>query len=168
MQQYPHTSLERDGMYGKFLHALYRTRDIAQASQQVDLLETQFPNSAQALTARAVLRKYSSGSSDAPPTEAGSVLKTQPSSPTVYNLHDNYPNPFNPSTTISYDLPTDSKVTLKVYDVLGREVATLVDEYKQAGYHEARLNASTMASGVYLYRLQSGSFTATKKFLLLR
>ncbi len=83
-------------------------------------------------------------------------------------LFPNYPNPFNPTTTISYDLPSASKVTLKVFDVLGKEVATLVDEFKRAGHLQTTLNASTMASGVYLYRLQSGGFISTKKLLLLK
>ena len=83
-------------------------------------------------------------------------------------MQQNYPNPFNPSTTISYDLPTDSKVTLKVFDVLGREVATLVNGFVEAGSHQAVFNATRLASGVYFYRLQAGAYSATRKLAILK
>jgi tetratricopeptide (TPR) repeat protein len=80
----------------------------------------------------------------------------------------NYPNPFNPSTTIQYQLSENNFVTLKVYDVLGREVETLVNEYKTAGNYQAKFNASHLASGVYFYKLQTGKFALIKKMLLLK
>jgi hypothetical protein len=89
-------------------------------------------------------------------------------SPTSFALFDNYPNPFNPSTTIRYGLPRGSKVTLIVYNALGQEVATLVNEAQEAGYHEVRFDASGLASGAYFYRLQAAGLTLTKKLLLLR
>ena len=73
--------------------------------------------------------------------------------PDRFELFQNYPNPFNPSTTISYQLTTDAKVSLKIYDLLGREVAALVDEDKPAGYHEVRWNALTYSSGMYIYQI---------------
>jgi hypothetical protein len=85
-----------------------------------------------------------------------------------YNLNQNYPNPFNPITVISYQLPVNSLITLKVYDVLGREVATLVNERKAAGSYTATFDASKFSSGVYFYKLQSGSFVQTKKMLLVK
>lgn len=87
-----------------------------------------------------------------------------------YFISQNYPNPFNPSTTIGYQLSTPGFVTLKVYDVLGREVATLIDEYKQAGNHNCKLKIENgeLPSGIYFYRLQSGSFTETKKLILMK
>jgi len=95
--------------------------------------------------------------------------------PLSYELAQNYPNPFNPSTKISWQSPVSSHQTLKVYDVLGNEVATLVDEFKPAGFHEVVFNSENFASGVYIYRLQmdattgSGqSFTETRKMVLLR
>jgi hypothetical protein len=86
----------------------------------------------------------------------------------MFSLNQNYPNPFNPITTISYQLPRQSHVTLKVFDVLGREVATLVNRIEQPGYKSVGFNASDLASGVYYYRLQAGNFVETKKFVLIR
>ena len=88
--------------------------------------------------------------------------------PMSYALFQNYPNPFNPSTTIRFQLATKSRVTLKVYDILGREVETLVDGALDTGLHQVSFEASRFASGVYFYRIQAGSFAATKKLILLK
>jgi len=88
--------------------------------------------------------------------------------PIQYSLHQNRPNPFNPITQISYALPAAGHTTLKIYDVLGREVAVLVNEYKEAGVYEVVWDASAQPSGVYFYKLQSGNFVAVKKMLLVR
>jgi Secretion system C-terminal sorting domain len=88
--------------------------------------------------------------------------------PIKYQLDQNYPNPFNPSTKISWQSPAGSWQTLKIYDVLGNEVATLVDEYKPAGSYEVEWNASGLPSGVYFYQLKSGEFVSTKKMILLK
>jgi len=90
--------------------------------------------------------------------------------PTEYKLEQNYPNPFNPSTKISYQLPVSGNVTLKVFDVLGREVATLVDEYRDAGSYnlEFRIENLELSSGIYFYQLKAGEFVETKKMLLIK
>lgn len=88
--------------------------------------------------------------------------------PGKYSLDQNYPNPFNPATVISYNLPEASKVTLKVYDILGREAAVLVNGIQNAGRHNITFNANGLASGVYIYRIEAGSFTQTKKMILLK
>jgi 1,4-alpha-glucan branching enzyme len=88
--------------------------------------------------------------------------------PNHYNLSQNYPNPFNPVTIINYQLPADDYVSLKVYDILGREVIMLVNEYKKAGSYNVDWNGNNWPSGVYLYRLQTKSYTETKKMILLR
>ncbi|MEO8232257.1 MAG: T9SS type A sorting domain-containing protein, partial [Ignavibacteriota bacterium] len=88
--------------------------------------------------------------------------------PVAYDLLQNYPNPFNPSTKISWQSPVGSHQTLKIYDVLGNEVATLLDEYTEAGRYEITFDASRLASGIYFYRLQAGQFIETRKMILLK
>jgi hypothetical protein len=83
-------------------------------------------------------------------------------------LHSNFPNPFNPVTDIRYDLPEDMHVTLKVYDVLGKEVANLVDEVQSAGYKSAMFDGSGFPSGVYFYRLTAGTFVEMKKMIFAK
>ncbi|MBP6672325.1 MAG: T9SS type A sorting domain-containing protein [Bacteroidetes bacterium] len=96
------------------------------------------------------------------------VEATISSLPAVFALEQNYPNPFNPATTITYQLPVNSHVTLKVYDAVGRETITLVNEMNAAGRHEIPFDASHLASGVYFYRLTAGSYTAAKRFVLMK
>jgi endoglucanase len=91
-----------------------------------------------------------------------------PSRPTKFFLGQNYPNPFNPATTIGYQIPTVSGVTLKVYDMLGREVRTLVNDMKNAGNYEVKFDATDLPTGVYFYRLQASTSTETKKLTVLK
>ncbi len=88
--------------------------------------------------------------------------------PSKHVLKQNFPNPFNPTTQIRFEIPVSGLVTLKIFDVLGREVATLVNERKSPGTYDVEWNASTMPSGVYFYRLQAGKYAETKKLLLLK
>ncbi len=96
------------------------------------------------------------------------VSKSDGTTPLMYALGQNYPNPFNPTTVIRYQLPASSQVSLKVYDVLGREVASLVDAEKNAGIHSVTFDGSNLSSGVYFYRLQAGNFSAMKKLMLVK
>jgi hypothetical protein len=88
--------------------------------------------------------------------------------PNKFTLNQNYPNPFNPTTTISYFISKPATTSLKVYDILGKEVKTLVNEYQTIGSYKIELDASSLSSGVYFYKLQSGSFSNTRKMILLR
>ena len=88
--------------------------------------------------------------------------------PLIPLLEQNYPNPFNPTTTIKYQIPELSFVTLKIYDVLGNEISTLINEEKPAGSYEVEFDAKILSSGVYFYRLQTGNYVETKKMVLLR
>jgi hypothetical protein len=88
--------------------------------------------------------------------------------PQEYTLSQNFPNPFNPSTTIEYQITRSGMTTLKVYNVLGQEVASLVDGVVTAGNHQVTFDASRLSSGIYFYTLRSGNFTATKKLTLLK
>jgi hypothetical protein len=91
-----------------------------------------------------------------------------PDQPKEFELSQNYPNPFNPTTTIKYSLPKAGNVKLTVYNAIGSKVATVVNEYKPAGNYSVQFNGSNLASGIYLYRLESGSYSAAKKFVLLK
>ena len=88
--------------------------------------------------------------------------------PTNFALQQNYPNPFNPATEINYSLPRSNMVSIRVYDVIGNEIANLVNEEKPAGRYSVNFNASNLSSGVYFYRMQAGSFVETKKLILLK
>lgn len=85
-----------------------------------------------------------------------------------FALNQNFPNPFNPSTVIGYQLPFSGNVEIKIYDVLGNEVSVLVDEFKEAGYHSVSFDADKFASGTYIYRIKSGEFISAKKMQLIR
>jgi hypothetical protein len=88
--------------------------------------------------------------------------------PTEFSLEQNYPNPFNPTTTFGYSIPIQSKVVIKVFDILGNEVATLLDEEKSVGTYELTWNAANLSSGIYFYQLKAGEFVSTKKMILLK
>ncbi|MBI4810619.1 MAG: T9SS type A sorting domain-containing protein [Ignavibacteriales bacterium] len=96
--------------------------------------------------------------------------------PKTYKLEQNFPNPFNPITVINYQLPVDGLVTLKVFNILGQEIVTLVDEVQEAGYKSVNYDAANLPSGVYFYRFQAnpvdgrqgGSYTTVKKMILVR
>ena len=88
--------------------------------------------------------------------------------PAKFGLSQNYPNPFNPSTKINFDLPVDGKVTLKIFDISGREVSTLINEFRSAGYYTIDFKADNLSSGIYLYTLTSNGISLTKKMLILK
>jgi hypothetical protein len=88
--------------------------------------------------------------------------------PEKYSLSQNYPNPFNPSTTINYEIPNSNFVSLKIYDMMGREVANLVNQTQDAGFYAVKFDASKLSSGIYFYKIQAGDFNAVKKFMLVK
>ena len=99
---------------------------------------------------------------------AAGVTEGEPVLPRGFSLAQNYPNPFNPTTTIEFSLPTAAHVTLKVFDILGREIATLANKLEPAGVNSVRFDASRLSSGVYYYRIAAGSLVGTKQMLLVR
>src|SRR5207302_4378468 len=108
-------------------------------------------------------------------TNMTDVKYQSPTLPRSFFLYQNYPNPFNPATTIRYDLPRQSRVSLRVYTILGQELVNLVDDVQEAGEHSVRFNASNYASGVYFYRLQAADpakpdrlFAQIRKMLLIK
>ena len=96
------------------------------------------------------------------------VVDVEIVTPAVFELAQNYPNPFNPSSTINFSIPSSGLVTLKVYDALGKEVALLLNEVKESGSYNVSFNAESLSSGIYLYKIQSGIYTATRKMILLK
>ncbi len=88
--------------------------------------------------------------------------------PGTYALYQNYPNPFNPTTNIKFDIAKASNVKLVIYDILGREVRTLVNEFKNPGAYEMKFDASNFASGTYFYRIEAGDFVEIKKMVLVK
>lgn len=95
-------------------------------------------------------------------------IEVDMSIPIGFALFQNYPNPFNPATVISWQSPVEGRQTLKIFDLLGREMITLVDEFKEAGNHSVAFDASSLSSGTYFYRVQAGEFTETKKMIIIR
>ncbi|MCI0472952.1 MAG: T9SS type A sorting domain-containing protein, partial [Ignavibacteria bacterium] len=94
--------------------------------------------------------------------------ETEVGIPKKFDLSQNYPNPFNPTTKINIDLPEDGKVEMRIYDMLGREAAVLLNEFRTAGYHTVTFNASDLSSGIYFYRIAAGKYTGIKKMVLLK
>lgn len=88
--------------------------------------------------------------------------------PLIYKLEQNYPNPFNPSTIIKFAVPERNSVLIKIYDILGSEVTTLVNEELDAGWYEKMFDAATLSTGVYIYRMKAGNYISTKKMLLIK
>lgn len=101
-------------------------------------------------------------------TDEATCVERKDPIPSSMRLYQNYPNPFNPATSISFELPNESYTTLKIYDLLGREIMTLVSGKLQAGKYKYQWDANNLSSGVYFYRLQSGNYNETKKLVLLR
>jgi hypothetical protein len=93
---------------------------------------------------------------------------TNDGQPAAYKLAQNYPNPFNPATVIYYSIPERSKVTLKVFNLLGQEVATLVNQVQEQGSYPVRFEANNLASGLYFYKLEAGNVSLSRKMLLLK
>ncbi|MGE5456993.1 MAG: T9SS type A sorting domain-containing protein, partial [Methanococcaceae archaeon] len=96
------------------------------------------------------------------------AVEDNPAPVKTFSLSQNYPNPFNPSTQISFHLPEGAKVTIRVYDLLGKEAAVLMDEYRSAGTHTVQFNASNLPSGMYIYQLRAGEHTSMRKMLLIK
>jgi len=100
--------------------------------------------------------------------EYSNEIEVLVNAPNNFSLNQNYPNPFNPSTSIEFQLPKESFVTLKIYNILGVEIATLLNEQKPAGVHKINFDASGLTSGLYIYKISTGSFEQTRKMMLLK
>lgn len=173
IQQYPNSNLARFGLYGKFAIQLNNRRDTTGARSLLNQLKTSFPQSVQTEMAELQMSSFRNSSGTNRIGGGMNPISSQsamPSAqiPTEFGLSQNYPNPFNPSTTIDFALAKDSHVSLKLYDLLGREVKSLVDEPLTAGYHRVTLDGSSLATGVYLYRMNAANFVMSRKLLLVK
>lgn len=176
IRQYPNSSIERFALYGKFSYQLFSRRDTTQARALLNRLAASYPQSVEKEMAEVQMSSFRlSSSPSSNPTggigkgaTATSATTLLHNIPTAFALSQNYPNPFNPTTTINFALPKDSHVSLKLYDLLGREVQSLVDESLTAGYHQTTLDGNSLATGVYVYRMIAGNFTASRKLLLVK
>jgi hypothetical protein len=159
---YADTDVETYALYEKFVTYYFVQNLKDEALLVYEILNTKYPNSDYTKDASLVLF----GPNYIP--ENIKLNKTKPVIIEAYSLSQNYPNPFNPSTSISFTIKSAGFVSLKVYDILGSEVAELVNEVKDAGYYSVEFNASALPSGVYVYKLQAGSFINSKKMILLK
>jgi hypothetical protein len=165
------TKIILTGDQNTFLYQAYIGRVKVSGNKKVDVYidDEPYKTGTTTLTGNTV-RTWYDGVSYASVTGINVDISKKEIIPSEFNLDQNYPNPFNPETTISYQLAIGSNVTLKVFDVLGREVATLVNEFKQAGAYISQFSIvnSELSSGVYFYTLKAGDFIQTKKMLLMK
>jgi hypothetical protein len=167
-------SLRSAALYGKFLLALHMDGNVTEASALYNQLRSEHTDAPQTRLAERQLRLARSASTATSLNKhdersgANVLASASTEKPKAFALEQNYPNPFNPTTTIHFAIPRNAHVTLKVYDLLGREVATLVDEVQGSGFKSIVFDASQLASGVYIYRLTAGSFSSSKKLMVVK
>ena len=168
IQSQPNTDYERGALYSLFSIEAYGLRDTTAARSVLTTLRTKYP--ADPHTRLAQIRYAVLTKRGLQPGTRAERRTPQPEStlPQTYALEQNFPNPFNPTTVIRYQLPEDVTVSLRLYDLLGREVVTLVNQLQKAGYYAMPLQATGLASGVYFYRLDAGSFSSVKKLMILK
>jgi N-acetylneuraminic acid mutarotase len=169
-----------DGWYSSGSGPIYDTVEVYNPITDVWTTGTSMPVSVAALDGYAIDGKiymYGGSCTTHPNIGISDIWEFTPSpvsvengvsAPIEFTLEQNYPNPFNPSTVISYQLPVGGNAAIKVYDILGNEIATLVDEYKPVGKYEVEFNASRLASGIYFYELKAGDFLQTRKMILIK
>jgi tetratricopeptide (TPR) repeat protein len=160
------TTLVKFALYDLGSIYWYHIGDTKTGEQYYRQLIARFPKDHLTNSALATLGEWKPEEQSGKDGDASLAQSKEP--PAQYALTQNYPNPFNPSTVISYQLPTGGYVTLKLYNTLGQEVTTLVDGFQDAGIKSVTFDASRLPSGVYFYRLQSGTFIQNKKMLLVK
>jgi hypothetical protein len=161
INNYPNSANEISALYDLVNYYSEIKEDNVTANKYLERMNEIYPKDDLTLFANINLALYSKN------LEKDKKINNE-QTPKEYSLGDNYPNPFNPTTTIGYSIPTDEKVVLKVYDILGKEVAILVNEQKPEGNYQVIFNAENLASGLYLYQIKSGTFIQTKKMILMK
>ncbi|MFO7446981.1 MAG: T9SS type A sorting domain-containing protein, partial [Ignavibacteriaceae bacterium] len=157
---------EKNGLMNLFF-IYYDAQDYKSAELSLARIDKAYSNNEEVMLANWLLNK---GKADI--TKPHESVVSETTLPVEYSLSANYPNPFNPNTIINYNIPNDGFVSLKIYDILGKEVADLINDVRSAGSYNVEFNASNLASGVYIYRIQvnskNGGYTASKKMLLTK
>jgi len=166
INNYKGESVVELALFDKFVYYYFELDDKENSLAVSKELDGLFPLSPGAVEAHRILGDKEYYNININPDHA--LQKTADQTPAEYALLDNYPNPFNPSTTISYSLPEDGKVQIKIFDVLGREVATLVNEFTSAGKHNVVWDGANFASGIYFYSITFKGETLNKKMLLVK
>lgn len=151
-------------LYNKFLYYFNEEQDLIKAEEVLSELDGLFPGCEGSIDAHRTIGEVVEGENRTLQKVNTSSSLEVPDQLTI----SNYPNPFNPSTTIRYNIPEDGKITLKVIDILGREIKTLVNEYKTKGRYEVTFDAGDLSSGIYFYTITSGSFTVFQKMILMK
>jgi len=157
---FPNSPLERISLFQKAVFFLLELEDRASTEAVLAELERKYPDDPLVFETQRLLGRSIQ--------QYRPQKQTEPVNTIDFALIANYPNPFNPTTTIEYSIPEALFVELKIYDILGGEVASLVKENKPSGKHSVKFNASNLPSGIYFYRIVSGNFTATKKLIILK
>lgn len=167
IQRYPNTTSELLALYGKVNLAINILDNRSLAQDAFQTLQARYPTHSLTLLADVLVND---GGSMSLVSKSTAWLSTPASleKPLTYALEQNYPNPFNPSTMIKYQIPQSGHVLMRIFDVMGREVKTLLDQEMEAGYHQITFDASQLATGVYFCQLRSRGFLQTKKLLLVR
>ena len=159
-----------EGLYEKFNFMLHKKKDFVSAKNLLAEMKDKFADDEEANIHIATAEMLMSTNSNFALGKKQNIMATSNDAEVIkdYALAQNYPNPFNPITTITYQLPKSGSVTLKIYDMLGKEVMTLVNEQKEMGRYTVQFDASSLASGMYVYQLRVNDYTSTKKMLLLK
>lgn len=166
IKEFSSTEHEKNALMNKFF-LYYDNNDFTSAKTVVEKLANSFAESPEVGTAINLLSMQTIENEKMLPKMKAVDNTVTENLPESYELN-NYPNPFNPVTTIAYQLPKEGFVTIRVFDILGKEVKTLVNEYKEIGNYTVPFDASTLTSGMYIYQLQVNDYTSTKKMLLLK
>jgi|GEM_PF-2603945 len=164
--KYNNSEVEKYSLFNEGYVYLAYLKDFKKASKKFDELAAKYSDDQLVFESNYLLNQAAIESGQNNTSQQ--LQKSESVTPTDYQLAQNYPNPFNPTTTINYQLPKAGHVTLKIYDVLGNEVKTLVNEMKEMGRYTATFDASKLASGMYVYQIKANDFMATKKMLLLK
>jgi parallel beta-helix repeat protein len=166
MNNYAGESVVELALFNKFVYYNFELNDKENSRTVSKELDGLFSLSQGAIEAHRILgdKEYYNINAD----HGKNLQKTSIQTPKEYALYANYPNPFNPTTTINFQIPEDGFVTLKVYDILGREVASLVNADKKAGYYSCDFDASKLSSGVYIYKITANNFVQSKKMLMIK